>query len=52
MAGSIMLKLFQMLTQPPLTVIASFIGIILVVVFFINSSDSGGLVIDTIAAGG
>ena len=46
------LKLFQMLTQLPLTGIASFIGIILVVVFFVTSSDSGSLVIDTIAAGG
>ncbi len=46
------LKLFQMLTQLPLTSITSFIGIILVVVFFVTSSDSGSLVIDTIAAGG
>ncbi|MEX0969658.1 MAG: BCCT family transporter [Paracoccaceae bacterium] len=46
------LKLFQMLTQLPLTAITSFIGIILVVVFFVTSSDSGSLVIDTIAAGG
>jgi BCCT family betaine/carnitine transporter len=46
------LKLFQMLTQLPLTAITSFVGIILVVVFFVTSSDSGSLVIDTIAAGG
>ncbi|MDP5306183.1 BCCT family transporter [Paracoccus spongiarum] len=46
------LKLFQMLSQLPLTAITSFVGIILVVVFFITSSDSGSLVIDTIAAGG
>ncbi len=46
------LKLFQMLTQLPLTAITSFIGITLVVVFFVTSSDSGSLVIDTIAAGG
>lgn len=46
------LKLFEMLTQLPLTAITSFVGIILVVVFFITSSDSGSLVIDTIAAGG
>ncbi|WP_322894560.1 MULTISPECIES: BCCT family transporter [unclassified Yoonia] len=46
------LKLFEMLTQLPLTAITSFIGIILVVVFFVTSSDSGSLVIDTIAAGG
>lgn len=46
------LKLFQMLTQLPLTAITSFVGIVLVVVFFVTSSDSGSLVIDTIAAGG
>lgn len=46
------LKFFQMLAQLPLTAITSFVGIVLVVVFFITSSDSGSLVIDTIAAGG
>jgi BCCT family betaine/carnitine transporter len=46
------LKMFQMLTQLPLTGITSVVGIVLVVVFFITSSDSGSLVIDTIAAGG
>lgn len=46
------LKLFQMLTQLPLTAISSFIGIVLLSVFFITSSDSGSLVTDTIAAGG
>ena len=46
------LKLFQMLSQLPLTAITSFVGIVLVIVFFVTSSDSGSLVIDTIAAGG
>ena len=46
------LQLFQMLTQLPLTALSSFVGIVLVVVFFVTSSDSGSLVIDTIAAGG
>ena len=46
------LKLFSMLGEMPLTGITSFIGIVLVVVFFITSSDSGSLVIDTITAGG
>ena len=32
--------------------VTSFIGIVLVVVFFVMSSDSGALVVDTIAAGG
>ena len=46
------LKLFVMLEQLPLHQISSFVGIILVIVFFITSSDSGSLVIDTISAGG
>ena len=46
------LRLFEMLSQLPMTQITSGIGIILVVVFFVTSSDSGSLVIDTITAGG
>lgn len=46
------LKLFVMLEPLPLTSITSFIGIVLVLVFFVTSSDSGSLVIDTITAGG
>jgi len=46
------LKLFEMLAELPLAAITSFVGIILVVVFFVTSSDSGSLVIDTITAGG
>ncbi|QEM82755.1 BCCT family transporter [Halomonas binhaiensis] len=46
------LQLFTMLGQLPLTTITSFIGIVLVIVFFITSSDSGSLVIDSITAGG
>ena len=46
------LKLFTMLNELPLAGITSFIGIVLVIVFFVTSSDSGSLVIDTITAGG
>jgi len=46
------LKLFVMLKPLPLATITSFLGIILVLVFFVTSSDSGSLVIDTITAGG
>jgi len=46
------LKLFAMLGELPLAQISSFVGILLVVVFFVTSSDSGSLVIDTITAGG
>ena len=46
------LKLFEMLSQLPLASITSLVGIVLVIVFFVTSSDSGSLVIDTITAGG
>ncbi len=46
------LKLFEMLNGLPLAMITSFIGVVLVIVFFVTSSDSGSLVIDTITAGG
>ncbi|WP_417830543.1 BCCT family transporter [Thalassospira sp.] len=46
------IKLFVMLEQLPVQEITSFVGIVLVIVFFVTSSDSGSLVIDTITAGG
>ena len=46
------LQLFEMLSVLPLAQITSFLGIVLVLVFFVTSSDSGSLVIDTITAGG
>ncbi|WP_424927529.1 BCCT family transporter [Amaricoccus tamworthensis] len=46
------LKLFKMLDVLPLAGITSLVGIVLVIVFFVTSSDSGSLVIDTITAGG
>jgi betaine/carnitine transporter, BCCT family len=46
------LQLFMMLEALPLAQISSLIAIILVVVFFVTSSDSGSLVIDVISAGG
>ncbi len=46
------LSLFKMLEPLPLSGITSFIGIVLVIIFFVTSSDSGSLVIDTITAGG
>ena len=45
-------QLFAMLNALPLAGITSAIGIVLVIVFFVTSSDSGSLVIDTITAGG
>ncbi|MFW5823363.1 MAG: BCCT family transporter [Marinobacter sp.] len=46
------LAMFQMFEHLPMTGIISFVGIVLVLVFFITSSDSGSLVIDSITAGG
>ena len=46
------LAMFQVFENLPLTGIISFVGIILVLVFFVTSSDSGSLVIDSITAGG
>ncbi|MGB2064763.1 MAG: BCCT family transporter, partial [Marinomonas gallaica] len=46
------LAMFQMFEHLPLTSIISFIAIVLVLVFFVTSSDSGSLVIDGITAGG
>ncbi len=50
--GDYTLAMFQMLENLPLAWITSFIAICLVLVFFITSSDSGSLVIDSITAGG
>lgn len=50
--GELPLQIFLMLEALPLAQITSFIAIILVVVFFVTSSDSGSLVIDVIASGG
>jgi len=46
------LAMFQMFDVLPYGKVLSFIGVILVLVFFITSSDSGSLVIDSITAGG
>src|SRR5690606_842310 len=46
------LQLFLMFRELPLEWITSLLGVILVVVFFVTSSDSGSLVIDVISAGG
>ncbi|GGD30934.1 BCCT family transporter [Sinisalibacter lacisalsi] len=46
------LSLFAMLGELPLASITSMLAVVLVVVFFVTSSDSGSLVIDTITAGG
>ncbi|MEM8542823.1 MAG: BCCT family transporter [Cyanobacteria bacterium P01_H01_bin.119] len=51
-AENVSTALFVMLDQLPLTAITSFVGIVLVVVFFVTSSDSGSLVVDSLTSGG
>ncbi len=46
------MSLFRMLEPLPLSSVLAPLGIVLVVLFFVTSSDSGSLVIDTITAGG
>ena len=46
------LSLFKMLDELPMTTLVSTIAMLLTVIFFVTSSDSGSLVIDTITAGG
>ncbi len=46
------LSLFMLLEQMPMSFIVSTISLVLIVIFFVTSSDSGSLVIDTITAGG
>lgn len=50
--GEVSLAMFQMLENLPMSSITSFLAIVLVLVFFVTSSDSGSLVIDSITAGG
>lgn len=51
-AEDVSVALFQFFGYLPLSAVTSTIAVMLVAVFFVTSSDSGSLVIDTIAAGG
>jgi BCCT family betaine/carnitine transporter len=50
--SDVSLAMFQMLQNLPVANISSFVAIVLVLVFFITSSDSGSLVVDSITSGG
>ncbi|HCD17837.1 MAG TPA: glycine/betaine ABC transporter, partial [Rhodobiaceae bacterium] len=50
--GDVSLVLFQLFDILPLGAIASLFALMLLIVFFVTSSDSGALVIDSVAAGG
>ncbi|MFW6020086.1 MAG: BCCT family transporter [Bacteroidales bacterium] len=45
-------SLFVLLEQFPWAMVTSFAGIVLVIGFFVTSSDSGSLVVDSLTAGG
>jgi choline/glycine/proline betaine transport protein len=49
---NIPVSLFVMLEHFPLSSVTSFLGIVVVVTFFVTSSDSGSMVIDIITSGG
>lgn len=46
------IALFKLFERLPMTSIISFITVILIITFFVTSSDSGSLVIDSLASGG
>ncbi|PKM22522.1 MAG: choline transporter [Gammaproteobacteria bacterium HGW-Gammaproteobacteria-14] len=46
------IALFKLYERLPLTSIMSFVTVILIITFFVTSSDSGSLVIDSLASGG
>ncbi len=50
--SEVSLVLFQMLENLPFAEVSMFVAIVLLIVFFVTSSDSGSLVIDSITAGG
>jgi choline/glycine/proline betaine transport protein len=45
-------SLYVLLEQFPLSVVTSTVGVIMVIGFFVTSSDSGSLVVDSLTAGG
>ena len=50
--GDTAIALFKLYERLPLTSIVSFITVILIITFFVTSSDSGSLVVDSLASGG
>ncbi|RXS41564.1 BCCT family transporter [Idiomarina sp. 29L] len=46
------IALFKLYEELPLTSIISFVTVLLIITFFVTSSDSGSLVIDSLASGG
>ena len=51
-AWKLEIALFKMFDELPWTTLLSSVAMLLTIIFFVTSSDSGSLIIDTIAAGG
>lgn len=51
-SDDVSVALFKFLEHFPLAGVTSLVAVVLVVTFFVTSSDSGSLVVDTIASGG
>ncbi len=51
-SADISTALFEMLDPLPLTIVASLLGVALIISFFVTSSDSGSLVVDHLTSGG
>ncbi len=51
-AWKLEIALFKMFDELPWTTLLSSVAMLLTIIFFVASSDSGSLIIDTIAAGG
>ncbi|MDX9709678.1 MAG: BCCT family transporter, partial [Trichloromonas sp.] len=45
------MALFKLYEQPPLSSLVSLVTVFLIITFFVTSSDSGSLVIDSLSAG-
>ena len=52
MKEDVSLALFQFLEYFPFSTVLSFFAMLMVIVFFVTSADSGAMVVDTLASGG
>lgn len=50
--SDVSLALFDFLTYFPFSTVLSFVAMVMVIVFFVTSADSGAMVVDTLASGG
>ncbi len=50
--NNVAVALFELLSEYPAFTISSLIGVVMVTIFFVTSSDSGSLVVDSLTSGG